>query len=134
MPSSPERGPIRMSAPSCSTNRRVSSIALLAVESEQPKPTMLTSLPAIFSPVIPSLGFAQVVDVERPAVALAVRQDADLDRARRRGCVVVAVARGQRQQREHGKGGEQPPGDGSVLTSKQISLLWKMHSSSNRSV
>src|SRR6266851_3581973 len=79
-------------------------------------------------------GSAQVVVVERPEVALAVRQDADLDRARRRGCVVVAVARGQRQQREHGKGGEQPPGDGSVLTSKQISLLWKMHSSSNRSV
>jgi hypothetical protein len=36
MPSSPENGPIMMSAPFCSIRRRVSSIALSAVSSAQP--------------------------------------------------------------------------------------------------
>src|SRR5215217_3269133 len=57
MPSSPESGPTRMSASSCSMRRRVSSIALSAVSSAQPYPTISIFLPPTVAPVTPSLGF-----------------------------------------------------------------------------
>src|SRR5215218_6253599 len=57
MPSSPESGPTRMSASSCSIRRRVSSIALSAVSSAQPYPTISIFLPPTVAPVMPSLGF-----------------------------------------------------------------------------
>src|SRR5215207_9701972 len=57
MPSSPESGPTRMSASSCSTSRRVSSMALSAVSSAQPYPTTSMFFPATLAPVMPSLGF-----------------------------------------------------------------------------
>src|SRR6202158_508568 len=66
-------------------------------------------------------GAAQVVVVERPEVSQAVRQDADLDRARRR-CRRVAVACSEHEQRECGYR-EQPPGAELTLVSMQIPLL-----------
>ena len=97
MPSSPESGPTRMSAPSCSTRRRVSSIALSAVSSAQPYPTTSMFFPATLAPVTPSrrllAGGLRTGLVDQRLVeaggrrleegaerALAVGQEPDLDR------------------------------------------------------
>src|SRR3954452_1094883 len=56
MDSSPDSGPIMMSAPSCSMSRRVSLIAVSAWSFEQPMPTSLSGWPLIAPPVQPARG------------------------------------------------------------------------------
>src|SRR4029077_4774704 len=54
--SSPDSGPIMMSAPSCSIRRFVSLIAVSARSFEQPTPTSWSGWPPTEAPVQPSRG------------------------------------------------------------------------------